>query len=631
MLQQIPGLEVPKPHKPKQKPAKKAQHLCDELGIVDAIVPLLDVLWRRFEDDKSGRNEFEKALMAEFEAFDTRERDAMQAAFKGYRKARHSGKIECLFNDCLAGAAKDEPIAVEWVADELIREGLAFAMKTFFKGSNGIMTAGQVRQWDNVIQRPDEKAKTYTGPWPWLTAVCPDVSSYEEYGNRFSFRPAPPATSHIWENYQYAQTCEFKQDSSGKVFAECRRVTPPAPPPGSFSFAICEEGGDDYTVGNECLRIPSIRGGGSIKLRGFNFITPAVTVRMVKQDEPSLRVEQQSAVFGDSETPLQGPDGKTIVDERVRDWVDFAIPRNHPSQPGSPLPPGLYALTVLVDNVTQANFDGSVPPRLETNRLLVKIEPDPNVRYLLWSERGRCNQETPGWGADEIWWDAFVGQLIPNQVPVPPSPDTSGLELRTDHKEFPRGPWDDMDSGESSGLYKRDLFGPAAFELGGVVAVGLVGFEVDDEDSAKEQVANFGQAYWKALKAVAAVALSGESLLVAILQKVALSVALIVVAVVAAVILVAIAFWAAWAPADLIALDVFTLDALNAWDATDPRKPLTPEVKYKFGNVTVFHTPMRKLGKPTDAAATWVGEHDYETPADDEASSYVLEFRLART
>src|SRR5262249_9272273 len=60
ILQQIPGLELPKPHKPKQKPARKAQRLCETLGISDAIVPLLAVLWKRFEDGTPGRNDFEK-------------------------------------------------------------------------------------------------------------------------------------------------------------------------------------------------------------------------------------------------------------------------------------------------------------------------------------------------------------------------------------------------------------------------------------------------------------------------------------------------------------------------------------------------------------------------------------------
>jgi hypothetical protein len=375
--------------------------------------------------------------------------------------------------------------------------------------------------------------------WPvlklvnWL--VCTDISGIKEYGNRFSYRPAPPATSYAPIYYQYAQTCEYKPGGFGPPQVECHRTTPPAPPTGSFSFGLCEEGGDDYTVAGERLLIPPLRPGGSIKLYGFNFITPTVTVRMVKQDEPSVRFEQQSTVFGDAVTPVKGPDGKIIVDQRIHDWIDFGVPSGHPTQP-LPLPAGLYAITVLVDNVTGANLGGSAPPKLESNRLLVKIEPDVNVKFKLWSERGRCIQETWGWGGDEIWWDAFVGHIIPKQEPD----GNLRPELKnTEHKEFPRGPWDDMDSGESSGPYSVDLFGPAAFELGGVVAVGVIGFEVDDEDSAKDQLQSFGAAFWKAIKAILPVVggVAGTGVGAVILKAITVSLALYVAAAVAAVIL----------------------------------------------------------------------------------------------
>ena len=74
------------------------------------------------------------------------------------------------------------------------------------------------------------------------------------------------------------------------------------------------------------------------------------------------------------------------------------------------------------------------------------------------------------------------------------------------------------------------------------------------------------------------------------------------------------------APADLIGFDLFVFGALKAWEATDPGKPLTQEDRYDYlkrtaaftgapGMLTVFHTPSRKEGKPTDASVTWVSEH----------------------
>jgi hypothetical protein len=70
-------------------------------------------------------------------------------------------------------------------------------------------------------------------PWPWLTAIAPDVSSYEEYGNLASFRPQPGG-AHIWQNYQYAQECTYTPDPTGKINASCSRQHPPPPAPGDL-------------------------------------------------------------------------------------------------------------------------------------------------------------------------------------------------------------------------------------------------------------------------------------------------------------------------------------------------------------------------------------------------------------
>lgn len=112
---------------------------------------------------------------------------------------------------------------------------------------------------------------------------------------------------------------------------------------------------------------------------------------------------------------------------------------------------------------------------------------------------------------------------------------------------------------------------------------------------------------------------------------------MIALAVIAVITLVATALWAAWAPADLIALDIFHLDALAAWDRTDPHQPLSPETLREFGDpndsdnlVSVHEFPHPKVFTPGDAAATWVQETQYETPEDGEDASYTLEFRLAR-
>ena len=647
LLRGVPGLEGRKPHKPKQRPARKVQALCDSLGIAEAILPALAVLWERHEAGDSGRNNFEDKIGHIFGSIDKKDATALSYAFEQYRKLRSAGKSECLWNDCLADAAGRGPIERSWFAEEMLREGLKLAGLVTFRNSGGVMGPGQVRLWDNTVARgPNGSGATiYQGPWPWLTAIAPDMSSYEEYGNTESFR-AVPGGAHIWQNYQYETECDYAPDPSGKIVATCARQHPTPPPPGGL-VSFCD-GGQIYTNANDCLRIPSQRPGGSIKLRGFNFITPTVRVRISRVGDPSLFREEECIVWGDQVTPLKDDKGHFIVDERVSDWVDCPLPSAHPTIPGAPLPAGLYEVVVKVANVTNAVYDSGTPAILTSNRLLLRMEADPNVKYLVWSNHGACNRETAGMGDDEIWWDAFVGHFVPKEVPVPPS-GSSSLEIRDlERRSFPRAAWEDMDDNEGAGAYSIDIWGPKAFELYGVAVIGMVGFEVDSESAARDQLQGFWNAWGKALSDVAGVAFGAGGTATGlaslaekagiITARLAFSAALIALAVIAALVLIATAFWAAWAPADLIALDIMHFDAETAWDHTDPTKALPPQTTRAYEDpydgesaigVTQWASP--KEHKKGDAAATFVQLVQYDTPEHGEDASYTLEFRLART
>ncbi|MET0314876.1 MAG: hypothetical protein ABW275_10830 [Hansschlegelia sp.] len=634
LLKNAKGIELGAVRKPKAKPTVKAQSLCKHFGVADAILPALDLLWRRYRNGEEPRNAFEKTMEDVFRRYDQRQRDAMDAAFAGYEKLRKGGRAECLFNDCLAKAGREGPIEGGWMAAELIREGLGVAGQTFMDGSAGVMGPGQVRLWDKAVNHgPNGSGATiYVGPWPWLTAVATDVTGYQEFGNTKSFRPVPGG-QHIWQPYQYATDCTYSVAQNGTVSQQCDRVHPVVPSGGIGGWC---EGGPDYTKGADCVRIPAQRAGAALKLRGFNFITNTVTVRFQHATDASIVIDQECLVWGDLETPAKDGTDHSIVDERVRDWVVFDIPKGHPTIPGAALPAGLYLVTVIVDNVTGVVWDSHVPPTLQTNSLTVRIEPDANVIYRIWSDGGRCIDETGGLGSDEIWWDAFVGHMVPSEIPVDPSTPSPPAATTTTRVSFPHGPWDDMDSGESAGAFSIDLF-KDAFKLGGVVVIGLIGFEVDSESAAQDQIDSFGEAYWEALKAVATVASGAEGMASAIadIAAIGLTATLIIVAVIAAVVLISLCFWAAWAPADLIALDIFAFDALKGWDLTDPKKPLPPREDLKIGDasedseVEVTHRPLRKVGAPDDAAATYVAEHQYDTPSGEDAS-YVLQFKLAR-
>ena len=209
--------------------------------------------------------------------------------------------------------------------------------------------------------------------------------------------------------------------------------------------------------------------------------------------------------------------------------------------------------------------------------------------------------------------------------------------------------WDDG----KSATYVCDIFGPAPFELNGVVAVAIVGFEIDSESAARDQLQGFWNAYFEAFKKIAEVAgdLGGPSAIsglaevfaksgIQALATQALSAALVVVVYLAVFTLVTAGFWAAWAPADLIALDIFVLDGMSAWDQTDAKRPAPGEIVRQLGGefddnsvlVRTTQRPLPKRGGPGELVATWVQENQYDAHHDgDHFARYALEFRLTRT
>lgn len=648
MLSGSSGLDLPSPHKPKQRPVRKVNDLCRAFGVSDALIPLIGRLWQRHEEGAEPRNEFERRVDDVFSRMGSEDAEAFERGWREYRMFRDVGKGECAFDDCLAESADTTPVQPGWVSDIILREGFKIAGQTLFDHSHGELGPGRARLWDkSVFRGPNGSGATiYQGPWPWLTAISPNHDSNEEYGNLESFRPQPGG-SHSWQNYQYANECSYAPSKDGKAVATCARQRAVPPASGALFAPECE-GGPNYTHSGDCIRIPSVMPGSAVSLRGFNLITPTVKVKVARVGDPQTKWESDCPVWGDQKTPLKDEGGHFVVDERVYDGLSVPIPAGHPEIPGAPLPAGLYEVTIEVENVTNVIYDSARPPILKSNTLLLRIEADPKVRYLLVSNGGRCSRETPGMGADEIWWEAFVGHIVPNNVPVPAT-GQMGLELQPlERRSFPRPPWDDMDDGEPAGTFNVDLWGPKPFELGGVAVVGLVGFEVDSEDAAKKQLNGFWNAWGYALTEIVGVALgmTGTATGVAelavkaglVAAKAALTAVLIAVAVVAVLAVVGTLLWAVWAPADLIALDIMHFDSTSAWEQTDPTKTLPDTSHRSFGDpadednvVSVTERPLPKDYKPGDAAAGWVQENRYDTPEDGEDASYSLRLALARS
>lgn len=631
---------------PKKSAASRVQALCRATKIKEGILPAIAAVWDRHNTGKPSRNEFEAGIYAVFASLEPEQRKSMAFAFAGYGELRKDGTAECFFDDGLAKKVRDRPLEKAEFVAEFMREGVAFAGQQLFSGSGGVIGPGQVRPWRPPGGVPGEST-TPLAPWPWLTAIRTDASSTNEFGNLESVRAVPPETGAVTPlDYQFAQACRFDPDASGGIVAHCERMHPPPAPPGGLFGGNCE-GGPNYTFGNDCLRIPTQRAGGSIRLRGFNFITPTVKVHLQLKDHPPLP-PQECVIWGDRETAVNDEQGRVITDLRVRDWVDVPIPSEDPARPGAPLAAGLYDVWIsVIDPGTSG-----IPIVRESNRLLLRILPNENIHFLFRSDRGRCIKETPGGGDDEIWWDAFVGHLVANKVPLDVEGSIPFHVKDISRKPFPRAPWEDMDDGKPA-TYVCDVFGPGPFELNGVVAFAIVGFEIDSEAAARDQLQGFWNAFFEAFKKIAdlAGAFGGPSAVAGLaevfaksgiqaLATQALSAAIVAVFYLAVITLVTAGFWAVWAPADLIALDIFCLDAESAWDMTDSKRPLPGLTKREFGGefddndvlIRVAQVPLPKLGNPGELVATWVQEHQYEARHDgDLFSRYALEFRLTRT
>jgi hypothetical protein len=137
-----------------------------------------------------------------------------------------------------------------------------------------------------------------------------------------------------------------------------------------------------------------------------------------------------------------------------------------------------------------------------TNSLLVRIEADPTVSYTFQQDSpgSRCNRTTSGPGADEFWWDVFVGHIVPSSVNVPPQ-GQGAAELKDLHRvSIPRPPWDGMEQAHGPKWYDPVALWPSqAFELGGVAVFCVLGFEVDSESAADSELHGFWNSWAKVL------------------------------------------------------------------------------------------------------------------------------------
>jgi len=104
---------------------------------------------------------------------------------------------------------------------------------------------------------------------------------------------------------------------------------------------------------------------------------------------------------------------------------------------------------------------------------------------------------------------------------------------------------------------------------------------------------------------------------------------LIATVVVVVVATVATLFWAAWAPADLIALDVFALDPASAVERTDSRRPPPGPAQRRIDPTISVTERATTPDAITAVQRTWKQETQFRTD-DNDGPDFVLGLMLTR-
>lgn len=340
------------------------------------------------------------------------------------------------------------------------------------------------------------------------------------------------------------KTCTINQQNQ----QICTVQTPPCPGNSTVGFNPV------------CLRVQHVLGGDLVVLQGINFFTTDAKVIMASKTQPSLRRVIPTIVYGDIDTPIFDEQGKRITDTRVKDRLVFTVPQD--------LPDGIYTIQVEVVN-NNADVLTPVPKTYTSSTEYLRILPPPTTNFQILAESLKCVEETSGPGSDEVALNflttLLTGSLITGTVEIS---DLSTREFR----------FEDFDSGETRPIN----FAPVqANNLLGV-NITIKGYEVDNEDAYKEQITEFGEAYWAGLKSMwASVASSlGSSIAGAIAAAAGATFAVgtLIVGAVAAVLANAVAFfYALWAPADPIIEDAIGLTLVQLADLTSNSGPVPPQ------------------------------------------------------
>ncbi|HKY44884.1 MAG TPA: hypothetical protein VJM50_17460 [Pyrinomonadaceae bacterium] len=583
ILRGIPGIDERafKFRKPKTDTKIKLANLCCALPVKERLGPILLLILRRYRDGVTPGNSFESKMQGVLGQLSAKHRKALERALDAYDRTP-AGARDCAFETRFDDWPNDKPLDPGFIARNVVGEMLAIGrMVRFGPHPQPIPSIGSARPWEQSFELAGEPGKyaKLTGPWPWICAIGPAANKATDlvsdwYRNESACTPGNiPRGTLKYSSHEFAWECTTTPNpQGGQGVIECKHQ-PPIGPSGGFGFGECP-GGWDYrvfqtsVVKDVCLEIPDVDPGTEVGLRGLNFFSPNAKVKVRKLDHPPFP-DIPLIPLSDWKPDTTTPPGTATCE--VRDFAFFNMP-DHIKDPVNPLndlpiPPGRYAVKLVVPNdVNFAVTGGGAPPKeFLSNEVLFDLQPPPKQRYQILTDEARCYEETDGPGSDEPWFRAMSAVAeLPKSATKIAFPLLNRVEIMTT---------DDVDTGEWISFPGATLFSDVLGKR--VFAAGVIGLEVDSESAARAEIDDFWDAYGEYLSnffvqlgASTDAGMLGAALKAAITAG-SMSVWVWVTGGILIAIFAAGFLYAAWAPADQIAIDSLTFTSRQLAELTD--------------------------------------------------------------
>jgi hypothetical protein len=559
--------------KPKQSQQQKLARLLASTKVPSTLAAGIIQLLRRFAAGQAPANELEQGAFDRFRRIPESDRHIMScivAQFDGLLQADRNR----LFNPSLPTDV-DTPLSPKQLADEFLAE-IQERIKTTPADDLDCLapTPGKIRVYEPVGEDFFSQVR-----------IC------QVNGLRTSnFIPQPDLSEYLPTELEQICVPELHGDQVGVV---C-----------SIQQGNCP--GYSSATDNSCFKVFDVQTGDSVLVQGVNYFSTNATVELRGRAPLTEQREVPTFVCGDQDTPIsETVNGETalINDCRVHDKLRFTVPID--------LPPGIYEFDVKVPNVTNI---ASLGPFLTSNIEYLRVNVPSTARFKIVSEKLHCKDETSPafFGNDEIGL-TFLTTGLRN--------DGSFCELQS-----VQALRKDMDSGDTTDLTcvllkPEDQDQPAP--LVAITAV-VIGYEIDDYDAYVLQIESWKAAFvdimsflWKVIVLefvyvglpFALAASSGWPLVVVLAGAVLYTA-------VAAII-------ALWAPADLIAQDVFVFSMSDLFMLTSGNFPSPPPQSYVTDEGIRVSVEAIEKG-----ASHYLERRKYR--CDDEGSEYHLTLRYTR-